>query len=528
MEEISQTNLRRGIDSKCFSLIQMSKNGEDRAIQKRLVHAHRRQKSSLRKHLKYLASFTILAAVVGGAWYGSGYLGVLLQRPLAITEAPHKAAQPEAPQFGVARTAMPAVDERDVHAIVQAREARFQGALRRLASMLVPSTSESSSIPGSEAIRERITPYIERAQASRDDGDVDSALRLLSEAESEASAMAREADTRYRLALQAARDAHAARTAGAAQTYIEQALEQWPNSVEAQDWQVRIAKLPEILLEYRKVDEARAGGDLRSEAAALRRITALDPDDSDAKQRVRAIEKEIFEQDFATIIGQGWRALEGNDLGRAKQAVATAERQKPQHEETLRLKAGLAELERIQTRDRQLAAAERTAVQDDWESALRAFEQAAALDPNDGSAVEGKGIATRIVAAQRAIDDFLARPDRLSEPAIARTARKAIADAAVLAALSSRLETGSRELERMVEAMQTPVQVLILSDNDTDIGIRGVGRIGRVEKRIVELRPGTYLFEGKRKGYRSKLVEVTIDGGGSPPVEVRIICDERV
>ena len=80
----------------------------------------------------------------------------------------------------------------------------------------------------------------------------------------------------------------------------------------------------------------------------------------------------------------------------------------------------------------------------------------------------------------------------------------------------------------MVEAMQTPVQVLILSDNDTDIGIRGVGRIGRVEKRIVELRPGTYLFEGKRKGYRSKLVEVTIDGGGSPPVEVRIICDERV
>ena len=201
MEEISQTNLRRGIDSKCFSLIQMSKNGEDRAIQKRLVHAHRRQKSGLRRLLKYLASFAILAAVVGGGWYGSGYLGALLQRPLAIIEAPHRADQPEAPQFEIARTAMPAVDERDVHSIVQAKEARFENALRRLASLLVPSTSDSSSIPGSEAIRERITPYIEKAQASHVDGDVGSALRLLSEAESEASAMAREADARYRLAF---------------------------------------------------------------------------------------------------------------------------------------------------------------------------------------------------------------------------------------------------------------------------------------------------------------------------------------
>ena len=528
MEEISQTNLRGGIDSKCISLIQMNKNGEDRAIRKRLVHAHRRQKSSLHRLLKYLASFTVLAAVVGGTWYGSGYLGALLQHTLAVTEAPYRAAQPEAPQFGAARTTIPAVDERDAHATVQAKEARFRDALQRLASMLVPSTPESSGIPGSKAIRERVTPYIGKAQASHEDGDIDSALRLLSEAESEASAMAREADARYRLALQAAKDAYTARTVGAAQAYIEQALEQWPSSVEAQDWQVRIAKLPEILLEYRKVDEARASSDLRGEATALRRIIALDSNDTDAKQRVRAVEREIFQQDFATIIGQGWQALEENDLGRAKQAVAAAERKKPQHEETLRLKAGLAELERIQNRDRQLAAAERAAVQDDWESALQAFEQAAALDPDDGSAAEGRGIAARIVAAQRVIDDFLAQPDRLSEPAIARTARKAIDDAAILAALSSRLDTGSRELERMVEAMQTPVQVLILSDDDTDIGIRGVGRIGRVEKRVVELRPGTYLFEGKRKGYRSKLIEVTVDGGGASPVEVRIVCDERI
>ena len=76
--------------------------------------------------------------------------------------------------------------------------------------------------------------------------------------------------------------------------------------------------------------------------------------------------------------------------------------------------------------------------------------------------------------------------------------------------------------------MQAPVQVLIVSDNSTDIGIRGFGTIGRVEERIVELLPGTYVFEGKRKGYRSKLVEVVVGGEGAAPAEVTIVCDERV
>ena len=51
--------------------------------------------------------------------------------------------------------------------------------------------------------------------------------------------------------------------------------------------------------------------------------------------------------------------------------------------------------------------------------------------------------------------------------------------------------------------------------------------VGRTRERTIELRPGQYVFEGKRRGYRTKLVEVVVQANLSAPVEVRIVCDER-
>ena len=52
-------------------------------------------------------------------------------------------------------------------------------------------------------------------------------------------------------------------------------------------------------------------------------------------------------------------------------------------------------------------------------------------------------------------------------------------------------------------------------------------RIGRTRERTIELRPGAHVFEGKREGYCSKLVEVVMQASAGAPVEVRIVCDER-
>lgn len=443
--------------------------------------------------------------------------------PPPAEAAPRSGHAVEPPPEPASQTASPV----DSAGNATSQQAQVEEALRRLEETLESVSTAGSPLPGHVAALERIALGKEKALEAHRDGDADSALRLLAAAQREAEEVVREADTRYRLGLRAAKDAYAAGNPEAARMHVAQALERRPDSAEAQAWEARIARLPELLAQRRKAEDARGAGKLREERTALRRIVALDPGDAGAKARVQAVERQLRERAFDRTIAQGRRAVEEKNPEEAKRAVAEAQRRRPGHEDTRELQAQVAALERTLERDRRLADAEQAAARDDWEAALRAFEEARAIEPAHDGAVGGSGLAARIVAAQRAADDFLARPERLGSSAVAGAARETLRGAKALASLSARLETSAGALERAIEAGQTPVPVRILSDGRTEIGIRGVGRVGRTEERVIELRPGDYVFEGKRPGYRSRLVEVTVQAGGDAPVEVRIVCDER-
>ena len=404
---------------------------------------------------------------------------------------------------------------------------RFEEMLGRLEHTLRSTPSGASPAPGDEAVLQRIGLRKDKALEAHRDGDADSALRLLDEAMRDAETLIRTGEARFRLALQAARDAYAAGNAADARIHISQARQQRPADPEAKHWEARIAKLPELLAERRKAEDARVAGRLREERAALRRVIEIDPDDTGAGERVAAIDREMRARAFARAIAQGRQAVEDRALEPARQALAEARRRDPQHPDTRRLRSQVAALDRSLNRDRHLAAAEQAAGRDEWEAALGAFEEARAIEPTHDAAVSGSRLAARIVNAQRAVDEFLSRPERLGSPRVAGAARDALGRAATLTALSARLASGAERLERALEAARTPVPVRIVSDEETDIGIRGVGIVGRVRERTIELPPGEYVFEGKRRGYRSKLVEVIVRAGPDPPVEVRVVCDER-
>ena len=363
------------------------------------------------------------------------------------------------------------------------------------------------------------------AVSASDDGTPGAAHRSPNAATAEA--VLRDAQADYRRAIQAAQDAYAAGDAETAGFHIAQARKRRPDDPDVRRWETRIARLPDVLAARRHAANAHKAGDLIAERAAWRQVVALDPADVNAASRIREIDEQLQEQAFTQAIARGWRAVDENDPDRAGQALADAVQRKPRHAETRRLQTRIAALERTRARDRHLADAEQAAVRDDWAAALHEFEQAKALAPTHDNAVQGRALAARIVAAQRAMDEFLARPERLGSVNIAEAARKTLRDAEPLTAHSPRLKERGVALVRAVEVGQTPVPVRVLSDNQTEIGIQGVGVIGRTRERIITLLPGAYVFKGKREGYRSKLVEVAVRGSDGPPAEVRIICDER-
>ena len=526
----------------------MNEDQETSALRGRIERARVRQASRRRNLLWGLTGAGILVAVIGaGVWLASQLVGHSPPGPSLVdsvpAEPPDVESSPVRPESGPAQPVDPAPAESGDIESPPARtvsepappgdspgdvaQAQVDALLHRLETALLSIPAATAPRPDFDAAVERIRLAGEKALEAHRDGDSESAVRLLTGAAQEAEEWVRSEEARFRIALQAARDAYAAGNAADARMHIAQALRQRPDDSEAKQWDARIAHLPELLAERRKAEDARVAGRLREEQAALRRIVELDHDDAGARERVAAIDRELREQAFARAVAQGRQAVENRAPEPAKQALAEAQRLDPEHADTRQLRAQVAALERTLDRDGHLAAAEQAAGRDDWEAALAAFEAARAIEPTHDAAVSGSGLATRIVEAQRAVDEFLSRPERLGAPRVADAARDALRRAAALTALSPRLANGAEGLDRAIEAARTPVPVRIVSDEETEIGIRGVGTVGRVRERTIDLLPGQYVFEGKRRGYRSKLVDVVVQANLDAPVEVRIVCDER-
>ena len=78
-----------------------------------------------------------------------------------------------------------------------------------------------------------------------------------------------------------------------------------------------------------------------------------------------------------------------------------------------------------------------------------------------------------------------------------------------------------------MDLYQIEVDLIVVSDNATYIIVRSHGQVGKTLRRTIRLRPGMRVFEGTRAGYKSKLVTVDIKPE-APPVEVTVICDEKI
>ena len=190
--------------------------------------------------------------------------------------------------------------------------AQVEEALRRLEDTLKPASTAGSPLSEHRTALERIALGKTKALEAYRDGDADSALRLLAAVQREADDVAREEEARYRLSLRAAKDDYAAGNPEAARMHIAQALERRPGSAEAKAWEARISRLPELLAERRKAEDALGAGKLREERAALRRIVELDPDDAGARGRVRAVERQMRERAFERVIARAGRRSRGS------------------------------------------------------------------------------------------------------------------------------------------------------------------------------------------------------------------------
>jgi hypothetical protein len=289
----------------------------------------------------------------------------------------------------------------------------------------------------------------------------------------------------------------------------------------------KVEQIPQIVELEKAIAVAKAENNPARELELIKALLQLDAQREVQQQRAATLQSQLTGDRYQQHIANGYRALEQRNLQKAKAELAQARKLYTGRQENQQLAAAIAELESSLVYESSVTAANQAQQADNWQTAVLQWKEALAQRPADKQLSNKLATAERIVSLQQQMQDLLAKPYRLANELVKSKAEIALIQAEPVRGLSPSLNAEANKLRDTVNAVNKPVTVEVVSDGQTAISVRGVGVVGTTQSKKIELKPGRYFFEGKRQGYKSKIVEVTVPLG-TASYQVSIVADERI
>ncbi len=298
-------------------------------------------------------------------------------------------------------------------------------------------------------------------------------------------------------------------------------------SEEAYELSNKIKKLSEILPLLEKARTARIENNNEKELALLEDIIKISPERTSSIERKNVLIDLIANKNFKLNITRSYTAIERADTTAARKNLSNAKKIFPDRSEIRKVALAIEELESKQRFEKYQQAAQKAMKNDDWLTAKQQLELALKERQGDASILASLTKATSIIKLKTDFDQLLARPYSLSNELVSANANQRITEAKAYADVSPDLNAKAGKLELLITRMNNKVPVEVISDNETNVLVRGVGIVGKTQLKTIQLKPGQYKFEGKREGYKSKLIDVLIPYD-KPASKITVICDEPI
>jgi tetratricopeptide (TPR) repeat protein len=312
-----------------------------------------------------------------------------------------------------------------------------------------------------------------------------------------------------------------------AKFHIEKARQVNGQSPEALQVQVEIEKLPDLLPLLNGVAIARAENDIQKEYDYLQQVSKIAPERDGVKDRLNELRDRINTQKFEWHISSGFDNCENKQPQKARSHYKKARQIDSKRPELSWLLTQILALEKSLRIKLAVNQAQQAVRQDDWEQVKLNFTRAAKDAPEDQKVVEGLRRANHILSLQAGLEQFLKSPYRLAHKAVLNKAQQTLVAANAASGDSFTIKRQAIQLGELITQINRVIPVTIISDNQTYVLVRGVGKVGVVTKKIIQLKPGNYTFEGTRKGFKSKLLHLLIPYDQNQ-FSVRVICDESI
>ena len=226
-------------------------------------------------------------------------------------------------------------------------------------------------------------------------------------------------------------------------------------------------------------------------------------------------------------MSQGLQALDNADYETARSAFERAQKLRPDLPVASEGLARVTQAVLGMAVEKHQAQATKYVDTENWQAAAEEYGKILKLDANIKLAQLGQARCQQRADLVREIRGHIDNPDRFSSDAVLGEAQTLLDKARTLEAPGAKHSRLCDDLERLLAKARVLVPVHLLSDEQTQITVYRVGRLGSFKSLELSLRPGSYTVVGSREGYRDVRRELKVESSTQPdPLVVR--CEERI
>lgn len=331
----------------------------------------------------------------------------------------------------------------------------------------------------------------------------------------------------FQQSIQAGQEALVRGDGTQAQKSFAVALRIDPQSGKAQKGLKRAENLAQVLVLIAKGQAHEKSKQFALAYTDYQQAMDLDPDSRAARSGLKRVEARLEAEQFNRLMSQGLTALHANQLELARAKLLEAKAFQPDSRAVQDALVQLDQAFRLAEINKLKQVALAAEQQENWAQSLKTYLAVLELDPNVQFAVEGRQRSRQHIRLHKRIDFFLARPDLLTSDEQLQNASILVAEAEVFSDRGPLLAEKLGRLKAHVKLAQTPIPVIIESDNLTEVAVYKVGQLGRFAVRQLDLRPGTYTVVGARKGYQDVRRTLTVKPGLTL-VRITVVCTNRI
>ncbi len=311
-----------------------------------------------------------------------------------------------------------------------------------------------------------------------------------------------------------------------AQQAFEQILLISPDQPQALQGKLRCVSLPKVFAATERGQALQAAGNYASALGQYAQALSLDPLFEPAIAGENEAQRLLLDEQFQTAINQGYQHLHSGELNTARKHFRQALAIKPQ---SAAAQTALTQVDNEIAQAaiaRLLNSAQGDESKEQWQSALDTYNKILSRDAAVTAATVGKIRSAARAQLNTKLENFIHQPLRLASPSVYREAQQSLRNAQQIVQAGPRLKQQIHALSQILVKAQQPQTVLLRSDKLTHVRIFKHGEFAPFIEKTLQLKPGKYIAEGIRDGYRDVRVEFTVLGSGTVPVVVQ--CRETI